>query len=172
MSLRYEQAETLLNAIGLYAVLAEFDPTFVGTLPLDVDIAGSDVDVICRVADPARFAAILTDQYGDQPDFLVVPEGGGKAYTLCRFSCVNFAIEIFGQNKPVTEQHAYLHLQAERKLLTIGGEAAREAIRALKRSGVKTEPAFAQYFKLDGEPYQRLLELAPLSLSDILSELD
>ncbi|MEH6403716.1 MAG: DUF4269 domain-containing protein [Sneathiella sp.] len=171
MSLRFEQAETLITAIGLYSELADYSPIFVGSMPIDIDVPGSDVDVICEVSDHAEFARTLDFLYGDQPDFLISPIGGGKTYTICRFSCVNFAIEIFGQNKPVKSQNAYIHMEVERKLLTIGGETAREAIRSLKRQGIQTEPAFATHFNLEGNPYKRLLEFENMSLSDILTEL-
>lgn len=169
MSVRYEQAEALLNAIGLYTILAPYDPLFVGTLPIDVDIAGSDIDIICEVEEPPVFIQLLEENYGDQQDFQVLLPAEEKPYILCQFHCLSFEIEIFGQDKPVKEQNAWRHMEAERKLLSIGGEAAREKIRALKRSGLKTEPAFAEYFKIDGDPYEVLLEVSDMTLSEILS---
>ncbi len=169
MSVRYEQAETLLNAIGIYSVLSQYDPLFVGTLPIDVDIPGSDVDVICDVSDHAAFARLLTENYGDQPGFEVISPATENSYTVCRFSCVTFDIEIYGEDRPVREQNAWRHMEAERKLLLVGGEDARLAIRSLKRSGLKTEPAFAEHFGIGGNPYDALLEVADLNVSEILS---
>ncbi len=171
MSLRFEQAETLLNAIGVYSNLSEFDPTFVGTLPIDIDIVGSDVDVICDVPNPLQFVRLLQDCYGDQPGFTISSPDRSKGYVLCRFDCMDFEIEVFGQDKPVKEQNAYRHMEAERKLLVIGGETAREEIRRLKRCGMKTEPAFADYFKLSGDPYERLLDFTDMPLTEILSQI-
>lgn len=169
MSVRYEQAETLLNAIGIYSVLSLYDPLFVGTLPIDVDIPGSDIDVICEVSDHTAFARRLVENYGDQPAFEVILPAEDKDYTVCRFSCLTFDIEIYGEDRPVRAQNAWRHMEAERKLLLVGGESARQAIRSLKRSGLKTEPAFAEHFGIDGDPYEALLEVADLSLSEILS---
>lgn len=171
MTVQFEQAETLLSAIGVYTALAEFDPTFVGTLPIDMDIADSDIDVICEVSEPLRFARLLEQCYGDQENFSLTTPDRKKGYVLCRFDCMKFTLEIFGQNKPVKHQDAYRHMEAERKLLVIGGEKAREDIKALKRSGLKTEPAFAQYFNIDGDPYERLLEFADMPLSQMLAEI-
>jgi len=171
MSVRFEQAETLLNAIGIYTELAEYDPTFVGTLPIEMDIVGSDVDVICEVSKPLEFVRLVDRCYGDQPGFEISSPDRSKGYVVCRFDCMDFTIEIFGQDKPVKEQNAWRHMEAERKLLIIGGEQAREAIRSLKRGGMKTEPAFAQYFKLEGDPYERLLDFADMPLSQMMSEL-
>lgn len=169
MSLRYEQAETLLVAIGLYSVLSEYDPIFVGTLPIDVDIEGSDIDIICEARDLDELANLLTETYSDQPGFTVEKKKREGVYLVCRFSVMTFDIEIYAEDKPVKAQNAYRHMEAERKLLLIGGEGAREDIRRLKRNGLKTEPAFARFFRLEGDPYDAVLELADLSVSEILS---
>ena len=58
-----------------------------------------------------------------------------------------------------------------RACLREGGEEALQAIRALKMEGIKTEPAFGQYFCLPGDPYETLLTLADVSaeeLSDVV----
>jgi len=170
MSLRYEQAETLLVAIGLYSVLSEYDPLFVGTLPIDIDIEGSDIDIICEARDLDELAKMLTESYSDQAGFMAEKKTRGQEYLVCRFSVMTFDIEIYAEDKPVKTQNAYLHMEAERKLLLIGGEGAKEDIRLLKRNGLKTEPAFARHFKLDGDPYEAVLELADLSVSEILSK--
>jgi hypothetical protein len=55
----------------------------------------------------------------------------------------------------------------EARLLVIGGEEARREIRRLKRCGLKTEPAFARYFQLAGDPFEVLLELSRLSEEEL-----
>ena len=67
---------------------------------------------------------------------------------------------MFAQDVPVAGQFACLHLLVEDRLLRLASEAAREAIRQLKRDGLKTEPAFAHYFGLAGDPYEELARLA------------
>jgi hypothetical protein len=44
----------------------------------------------------------------------------------------------------------------------MGGASAYTAIRAMKLAGIKTEPAFAQYFRLAGDPYEALVQLSYL----------
>ena len=72
-------------------------------------------------------------------------------------------VELFGQPCPVQRQRACRHLIAEARLLALGGAEARDAIRKRKRSGMKTEPAFADYFRLEGDPYDVLEALSDLS---------
>jgi hypothetical protein len=60
-------------------------------------------------------------------------------------------------------------------LLREGGEEAMQAIRELKMDGMKTEPAFGQYFCLPNDPYETLLTLADVSaeeLSDVVMALE
>ena len=47
----------------------------------------------------------------------------------------------------------------EYKLLKRLGETARQGIIELKRSGYKTEPAFAKLLRITGDPYDELLQI-------------
>lgn len=68
-----------------------------------------------------------------------------------------FPIEIFGQNKPTTQQNAYLHMVAEYKILQEKGEKFKQKIIELKKQGIKTEPAFGMLLGLEN-PYEDLLK--------------
>lgn len=48
----------------------------------------------------------------------------------------------------------------EYKLLQQHGEDFRQQVVALKKAGIKTEPAFAKLLQLPGDPYEALLQLA------------
>lgn len=76
-------------------------------------------------------------------------------------------VQIFAQPRPVIEQNAYRHMVVEARLLEIGSARAREAVRALNKAGLKTEPAFARYFHLEGDPYATLLELERLNADEL-----
>ncbi len=159
---RQQRAYATLEASGLWPLLSEFDPVLAGTVPLGIDIAGSDLDVLCEVpeAAQARFAALLRAHVGARPGFRLAQRRiGGHAVTVCGFRYETEEIEVFGQALPVAQQHGWRHLLAERAVLAAGGEAWRTAVRALKQQGLKTEPAFARLLGLPGDPYAALLAL-------------
>lgn len=76
---------------------------------------------------------------------------------ICNFQVESFPIEIFAQNKPTTQQNAYLHMMAEYKILKEKGEEFKQKIIDLKKKGIKTEPAFGMLLNLEN-PYEDLLK--------------
>jgi hypothetical protein len=164
-SLRQQTTYDTLAHLNIFDVLAAYDPVLAGTIPLGIDVATSDLDIICYADDLEMFAAEVRKLYGDYPAFSQWQrEIRGEASRVAIFSAGDFTVEIFAQNRPTGEQYAVRHMQVEARLLKIAGDAARQAIRKLKSGGVKTEPAFAAYFKLTGhglsdDPYEALLEL-------------
>lgn len=159
-----QRANSILNDLKIYEALQEYSPTLTGTIPIGIEIPESDLDIICEAHDLIDFQSRIVDWYGHMEDFKIKQDSIGDVPTVvASFIHDAFPIEIFGQPIPVAEQHAYRHMQIEARLLTFGGVKAQQAIRQLKLSGLKTEPAFAAYFGLDGDPYQHLLTLAELS---------
>lgn len=167
-----ERAYECLEELNIFHDLKEFTPVFVGTIPLDVDIEGSDLDIICEVSEFTRFEQRLKDCYEDKKNFLITEIYSSDGRSLvCRFDNKGFRVEIFGQKLPVQQQNGFLHLIAEAKLLEIGGDKAKHEIRTLKNQGHKTEPAFGVYFQIPGDSYIELLKLAPLSTEEIKKKL-
>jgi hypothetical protein len=153
----------LLN-LGIFSVLGQYSPVLAGTMPLDIDTEQSDLDIICEVQDLDAFEERLTTYFGKRNGFTIRRTTRHDLPTVvANFTYASFPIEVFGQPRPVREQNAYRHMVVEARLLAIGGEKARDAIRDLKQNGMKTEPAFAQYFGLQGDPYQTLLDMSDMS---------
>ncbi len=139
-------------------VLSSFDPVLKGTIPIGIDVPGSDLDIICEVQDSDLFGEILKVEYGNLVDFsLSEKEMEGVDSILARFTFGEFKIEIFGQPVPVEKQNAFLHMLAEYEILNIKGEDFRQSIIDLKKVGYKTEPAFAKLLRLKGDPYIAVL---------------
>ncbi len=163
-SARQRVAYQALCALRVIERLAAYDPVLAGTIPLDIDVADSDLDILCEVHDFARFEADLAAGFGHCDGFRVTAPRlrGGELSMTASFDHGGFIIEMFGQPLPAERQSAYRHMVVEARLLALGGAAFRRRIVALKRSGVKTEPAFAQCLGLDGDPYFALLDLEAL----------
>ena len=171
-SSRQRQAYRTLESLGIFETLARFDPVLVGTIPLDLALPTSDLDIICEVHDLAAFERVLHAHYARESGFMVERKRKwGDEVVVCDFEHGGFPIQVFGQGKPVERQRAYRHMDIEARLLALAGDAARSAIRQLKASGLKTEPAFGRYFGLRGDPYLRLLELAELDYDELRKQL-
>lgn len=159
---RQQRAYATLEASGLWRLLSAFNPVLAGTVPLGIDLASSDLDVLCEVPTVAQeaFGELLRAHFGAQPGFKLARRGiGGHDTTVCSFRYEAEEIEVFGQALLVAQQHGWRHLLVERAVLAAGGEAWRKAVHALKQQGLKTEPAFARLLGLPGDPYATLLAL-------------
>lgn len=158
---RQQQAHSVLNSLHIQSNLRPFTPALIGTIPLNIDIPSSDLDIACFAPDLARFQAAVQQHYSLHPGFRLREKLVRAAPSvICNFEYGGFPIQLFAQPQPVEQQYGYRHLLIEARLLALGGEAARQAIRALKLAGFKTEPAFARYFGLSGDPYEQLWQLS------------
>jgi len=163
---RQQHTLAVLQRLALWPTLHAFGPVLTGTIPLDIDVAGSDADVVCEVqpANWPAFVALVRGHYGHLPGFRLAERRiGGLDSVVASFSTDNLVVELFGQALPATQQQAYRHMLVEHAILEAGGEPWRRAVRALKQQGQKTEPAFASLLGLPGDPYQALLTLEGLS---------
>jgi hypothetical protein len=166
---RQQEAYHTLIELDIFGALVDFDPILVGAIPLGIDTPESDLDILCHADDLVAFEKIVQWAYGEYENFaLRYRKKDGLPTLICNFTYGTFAIEIFGQGRPTRAQRAYRHLAAEARLLQAADEAAKAAIRRLKEAGVKTEPAFGQYFCLPGDAYETLLELADAPLSVLI----
>ncbi len=158
---RQQAAYGVLQRLRLFERLAAHAPILTGTIPLDIDIPGSDLDVICQAEDLTAFETLLTRYFAAEAGFtLRRQEVNGLPVVVCNFEAGGFPVEIFAQPRPVHRQNAYRHLVAEARLLQLAGEAAKRDIRQLKGMGLKTEPAFGEYFALPGDPFSTLYNLS------------
>lgn len=150
----------LLNHYDILTSLSAFDPIVVGTIPIEVDIDSSDIDVICYCKDEKHITETFISYFQDNPGFKIARnQGPDRNAVIANFMLGEFEVEIFGQNIPTRQQLAYRHMLIEYKLLQEKGESFRRQIIELKRQGLKTEPAFAFLLDLDGDPYEALLRL-------------
>lgn len=166
---RQKNTYSALNKLKIFKILREYDPTLVGTIPIEIDILESDLDIICEVYDLEEFEGLVIKSFNKYDNFRIGRQTvKGLLTSLSYFGYSNFLIEIFGQPKPVIEQNGYRHMIVEKKLLEISGESARKQMVKLKKLGLKTEPAFAEYFNLKGDPFDELLKLSRLNKEELI----
>jgi hypothetical protein len=161
-NVRQRAAFHALESLNVFQILGNYRPVLVGTIPIDVDITGSDLDVICEACDLDAFERACRQFEGYQCFRIKRKQIKGVPSVVANLFHSGFRVQIFGQPQPVTEQHAYRHMLVEARLLEFGGERARAEIRRLKQEGCRTEPAFACYFNLEGNPFEVLLALSHL----------
>lgn len=158
-SIRQRQAYSMLIKNQILSKLEHFDPILVGTIPINIDIENSDLDIICCFADNQEFQNSVTDSFSNERNFAIRKQQkiDGPA-VVASFVLDNFEVEIFGQSIPTKKQFAYRHLIVEYNLLNNYGEKLRQQIIKLKQLGHKTEPAFGIALGLTGDPYIELLK--------------
>ncbi|WP_159997640.1 DUF4269 domain-containing protein [Roseomonas sp. 18066] len=156
--LRPDYREALRRG-SLLSRLAAFDPHVAGTPPLGLDLPGSDIDVLCFAPDAIAFAAAVWDAFSEAPGFRMRQWRRGDRPVVAEFTLEGWPVEVFGQARPVAEQHGWRHFRVESRLLAMGGPPFRAAVKRHREAGRKTEPAFALVLGLAGDPHQALLEL-------------
>ncbi|NMM47793.1 DUF4269 domain-containing protein [Marinigracilibium pacificum] len=156
---RQRKAYNILLELDIFDDLEPYSPVLTGTVPLDIDLPESDLDIICYVTDLDIFYQMLIYKYGDQDNFNIKSSViNGVESIIASFYYEDFPIEIFGQNMPVYQQNAFKHMLAEYYILNEKGSEFKEEVVKLKSIGYKTEPAFAELLSLEGDPYVALLD--------------
>jgi len=147
-----------LTDLKIFEIMAPFDPVLTGTIPIEIDIPGSDLDIICCCDDHEAFQAILNRHFAHLSKFSITSDGQyGELATIASFQGNYFPIEIFAQAIPVLQQNAYRHMEKEYQILQEKGPSFKQQIIDLKILGYKTEPAFVKLLGLEGDPYEVLL---------------
>lgn len=163
---RQREAFKVLKRINIFDVLRDYSPILVGTIPIDIDIKGSDLDIICESHDLCKLESIARENFSSFEGFTV--NRVSKEIMTVNFFADGFEIEIYAQGTKTTSQNGYRHMIIEDRILRLGGESLRQRIIELKNGGLKTEPSFARVLNLEGNPYEELLKLESLSDNQIL----
>lgn len=158
-----EKNKKVWNAIANSKILRDFKqntPLVAGTFPLGIQTQASDVDVLLEANDLNAMDRKLRERFGQCLEFRVSREMiEGLESLIVNFIFDDVPFEVFVQNKETVRQTAYLHFLIEERLLKLGGEHLRQNILRTRALGLKTESAFAQVLKLEGDPHQAMLEL-------------
>nr|WP_314497586.1 DUF4269 domain-containing protein [uncultured Chryseobacterium sp.] len=159
---RQKRVYEVLKKHKIFQILECYSPILAGTIPIGIDIEGSDLDIICEVdlefekdfPDRITLSKMVPSGKDIKIEYQVI---NGEKSIIINFMLEEFPIEIFGQNIPTTQQNAYLHMIAEYKILEQKGKEFKQEIIELKKKGIKTEPAFGMLLNLEN-PYEDLLK--------------
>lgn len=160
-SLKQQECCRVLSSIRIFDILAPYVPLLVGTFPLEIEVEGSDLDIVCRADDLLEFRHLVEKEFGDFSGFSVKISGGSDVLT-CNFRAGGFPVEIYASAQSPLLGNGYRHMRVEYRLLSLFGESFRDKIIAFKKAGMKTEPAFARVLELEGDPYRAVLMLEGL----------
>jgi hypothetical protein len=156
---KQQQVFEILTQNRILVNLAAFDPILVGTIPINIDIENSDLDIVCYWKNKTDFTAKLNSAFGKENEFTIREAIiNDKESVVANFKINDFEIEVFGQNTPTQNQNGYKHMIIEHEILQLKDENFRLEIIRLKQNGYKTEPAFAFLLGLKGDPYVELLD--------------
>ncbi|MBI9010315.1 MAG: DUF4269 domain-containing protein [Tenericutes bacterium] len=164
-SAKQKLAYNVLTKINVFNALKQYNPILVGTIPLGIDTDLSDLDIICYVFDFNEFKQIVIEHFSSFDNFKVTNK---RENTVIRFLVDDFQIEIYAEATPTDKQNGYRHMLVEDRLLKLGGELFKRKVIELKNKNFKTEPIFAGLLRLDGNPYEELLELEDKSDEELI----
>lgn len=153
-----QHAYHTLTELEVMQELKIYHPVLCGTIPIDIAIAESDLDIIMEVYNLTEFKRTLESLYKHLDGFKIKTTNiRNLPVVKANFFFKGFECELFGQPQPVEQQNAYLHMLIESKLLKETPNLKEEVI-LLKEQGYKTEPAFCKMIGLPGsDPYEELL---------------
>ncbi len=162
---RQQRAYLALQEAKVFARLAADvgQVALVGSLPIDLALDESDIDLVTSMDDLRAAAARDRELFGAFEQFQSSRGVGlGGQFLLTKFKHSGESFEVFTQSTPIPRQNAVIHLMVEARLLRLAGRAFRERIMRAREAGLKTEPAFGACLGLV-DPLRELLALEDLS---------
>lgn len=155
-----QEVYVLLKDGGIMALLSAYEPVVAGTIPLDINIPGSDIDILCQYKNAGIFRQDMLSFFGAETGFAMQEiTVHDKLSIVVNFAKGGYDFEIFAQDIPAVKQMGYRHMLIEHKLLLEYGQPLKDEVIRLKKLGYKTEPAFCIYLDIKGNPYLELLKL-------------
>lgn len=159
---RQKTCYEVLIETRILSILSDFTPVVIGTIPIEIDIPDSDLDIAC-CASPKEIKEIVRRNFNNFPGF---SDRLDNNIYVANFSYKGLAIEIYAEPQPVENQNGFRHMIIEDRILKIAGNIFRHEIVKLKLSGYKTEPAFGKLLNMRN-PYTELIDLNLLTDNEL-----
>lgn len=145
--------EILIN-LRIMERLKPYRPILVGTIPIGIYTETSDLDIICQSDDLIMFYRSVQRQFQSLPEFRIECS---KENVVSNFCYKGMEIELYASEQDPKLQNGYRHMIVEHRILSFDDGTFKKKVIELKKSGLKTEPAFALLLGLVGDPYEQLL---------------
>jgi hypothetical protein len=160
----------IVTELNILITLQPYNPVIAGTIPIDVDIEGSDIDILCGYVDGGEFENTLKRCYSGESNFAIrQARFREKASIVSSFIHGEYTVEIFGQMSHPRQQDGFVHMVVEHRILQMCTDSFREEVRRLKREGFGTEPAFARLLGISSDPYDALRDLDGVGDTELVS---
>lgn len=169
-----EKQESLTQAYNNFVHLSGLgahDPLLAGSLPVGLYMSNSDLDVLVGHTEWQTFSKDFFEKIKTQATNATYKLEAD--YALINLAYRGVPFEIYFAEKPPILQRAGRHLQIEARLIQLFPRAL-QILKKLRTQGMKTEPAFAQAFHIEGDPYEELerwSNLTDANLYDVVSKL-
>ncbi|MDX8335631.1 DUF4269 domain-containing protein [Candidatus Cetobacterium colombiensis] len=173
-NLKQKISYKILNEINIFKILQNYKPFLVGTIPLEIDIEKSDLDIVCEISEKTEdeFKNIIFHSFSKYKNFNIKDDFLKNRVIVINFVVDGIEIEIFASKEKSIKTNGYRHMIIEFRILKLADKKFKRKIIELKKLGIKTEPAFAQLLKLKGDSYDALLEYEKLKDEEIKEILD
>ena len=161
----------ILKEINIFELLKDYSPILVGTIPIDIDIDNSDLDIVCKINNIHEFEKLLSINFSKYINYRCT-KNLKENIIICNFEFDNIEIEIYASNIDSKKSNGYRHMIVEHNILSLNINNFKNKIMELKEAGLKTEPAFAKVLNLKGNPYEEMLKLEKyndIELFDLIS---
>ncbi len=62
----------ILKRINIFEVLKDYNPILIGTIPIQINIESSDLDIVCEVESFVTFKEVLVNEFEIRKGFKVI----------------------------------------------------------------------------------------------------
>ncbi|MEN5234246.1 DUF4269 domain-containing protein [Sphingobacterium faecium] len=146
----------IITEYHIFEILKAYKPILVGTIPINIDIDESDVDIILQTKNLKKLNQLLLESFSQYAQFRL--SSNASKVLISSFTIDDIPIEIYATDIDTEKQNGYLHMIKEYEILKARDDNFKMEIIKLKKQGVKTEPAFCKLLNINGDPYVELLK--------------
>ncbi|MBB2951366.1 DUF4269 domain-containing protein [Sphingobacterium sp. JUb56] len=152
---KQRKTHKIITKYQLFEILNDYKPILVGTIPINIDIEESDVDIILQAHNLKKLTQLLLKSFAQFAQFRLSTFNNGALTS--NFMLEDTLIEIYATDIDTEKQNGYLHMIKEYEILQARKDSFKMEIIKLKKQGIKTEPAFCKLLNISGDPYVELL---------------